>query len=136
MPRIISENQGSEVLEPIVKVSDGKDGFNHFVSGAHLSERFGLDYKLVMGLLEDWGRRPGMSRHLWVEPLSGLKKIYCTGQGVVELMRIFPQKFEDERLRLIKLAGQMQPDAALEPYARVPALEDWSEARSVMEEVA
>ena len=136
MTRIISEDQGSEVLGPIVKVSDGKDGFTYFVSGAHISERFGLDYKLVMGLLEDWGRRPGMSRHLYVEPLSGLKKIYCTGQGVVELMRIFPQKFEDERLRLIKLAGQMQPDAALETYAMVPAMEGWCEARNVMGEVA
>lgn len=82
------------------------------VGASAVARLFSLDHKLVVGLLEAYSKQPGGKQAVYVG--DGL--VFMTGQGVMELARVFPNNIDVAGLE--KLAEVMRDDAVLAEFAK------------------
>lgn len=75
-----------------------------------IANLFSLDQKMVRSLLTSYAKRPGRQTDVYAD--GGL--VFTTGQGIVELSRIFPGDMDLEGLG--KLAVALGADPALTQF--------------------
>ena len=75
-----------------------------------IARLFSLDAEMIKALLRSYAARPGRRSDVYAE--GGL--VFTTGQGIVELSRVFPDEFDLEGLD--RLASAMPADSALENF--------------------